>query len=88
MNRKGDISWQDLNPNFFKTLSQSLETKLIIQIKQSRFKSRWFLASLLICLAVSSYGCQTGYLSWESASLLNGRSRIQTLAGPTLGVFK
>ena len=29
-----------------------------------------------------------GELSWESAGLLSGRSRVQTPIGPTLGVFK
>ena len=30
----------------------------------------------------------SGWLSWESAGLLSGRSRVQTTAGPTLRVFK
>jgi len=29
-----------------------------------------------------------GWLSWESAGLLSGRSPVQTPAGPTLRVFK
>ena len=29
-----------------------------------------------------------GWLNWESAGLLSGRSRVQTSAGPTLRVFK
>ena len=29
-----------------------------------------------------------GELSWESAGLLSGRSRVQTPIGPTLGAFK
>ena len=29
-----------------------------------------------------------GELSWESAGLLSGRSRVQTPIGPSLGVFK
>ena len=33
------------------------------------------------------YGHQ-GWVSWESASLLSGRSRVQTPAGATLRVFK
>ena len=30
---------------------------------------------------------QNGWLSWESAGLLSGRSRVRTPAGPTLRVF-
>ena len=29
-----------------------------------------------------------GWLNWESAGLLSGRSRVRTPAGPTLRVFK
>ena len=42
--------------------------------------------NMLADISQSTY--DPGWLSWESAGLLSGRSRVQTPAGPTLRVFK
>ena len=49
------------------------------------------MASLMTSLQSTETAKQVlspGWLNWEIAGLLSGRSRVRSLAGPTLRVFK
>ena len=54
---------------------------------------RWWISYLFTFINITAArgrvtAASGGELSWESAGLLSGRSRVQTPIGPSLGVFK